>query len=120
MLKDKGALLTLNGIDYHLRITVNVIEDAEEQFGMDINKIIKTFIKDYDTASINYSNLCKFVLLLVNESVEIQNEEGASLKPLTLKQLKRYVDNSNVAEVFTKTLEAFNLSFMNSDDKRPS
>lgn len=113
-LKEQGRKFTFAGKEYELMFTVNVIDEIQNQFDIDINNLKDLF----ETGSRNfYSNTAKVLTILLNESIEIKNETAEEKEEL-LKEtyVRRHISNANVFDAFGAIVDAYSLSYMQKEE----
>lgn len=116
--KQKGAKLCLFDRDWELNYTVNVIDELQDHFDINIGtdgiaplKGDKFQDKDF------LDNVAYIITALINEQLEIENESLTEKKPLyDLKMVKRRIGKHNWQEFYNVAASAYTLSWMDKDE----
>lgn len=113
-LKEQGRKFVFAGKEYELLFTVNVIDEIQDKFDIDINNLKDLF----ETGSRKfYSNTAKVLTILINESIEIKNETAEEKEELLKESyVRRHVSNANVFDAFGAIVDAYSLSYMQRDE----
>lgn len=127
-MKDVNGSIKYKGIDYRLVFNLNVMEAIQEEYGSieawgDLTDGTangrKAYMGDWDDLSEEEKEKlkgepdAKAVIFgftqMINEGIDIANEEGEDLKPLTLKQVGRMITEvglSNASNTMKNTVIA--------------
>ena len=93
---DFNGEITYKGITYNLVFNLNVMEKIQEEYGT-IDKWAE--LTDGANGEPNIKAVIFGFTEMVNEGIDIANENGADLKPMTKKQVGRMVTDIGLKEV---------------------
>ena len=103
-LNPKSKEIMLNGTKYGMRFTINAIDDIQEHFDIPISELSK--IMNDERHSI--SNLRYILTVLINEDIDIRNDLGEQLQPVTERYVGRHINTDNMSEIIGAIYGCFN------------
>lgn len=113
-LREEGRKYSFCGREYHLLMTVNVIDQIQERFDrsiMQLGELLDRNRLDF------YGNVAAIMTILLNEAIEIENEKNGTDFPLfTEKKVRRHISNLNVIDAFVAISETYSLSFLKKEE----
>lgn len=113
-LREEGRNYVFCGHEYHLLMTVNVIDQIQEKFDIPIMKLAE--ILDRKRMDF-YRNVAAIMTILLNEAIEIENEQkGSDLPHVTENQVRRNLSNLNIVDAFVAISETYSLSFLQKEE----
>jgi hypothetical protein len=115
MLDDKKKL-TVNGIDYPVEFSLNVMDKIQEKYGS-LDKWSDTINPEDKTKEPSIKDIIWMFTELINEGIEIENEENkANRELLTNKQVGRIITKLGIGES-TSTIMGIVTSSTQGDEK---
>ena len=118
-LKEIGASFRLLGRDWKLLFTVNVIDNIQDKFDTNINKLAEIL----DFSSVNYYRNVAFIVgELINENIAILNEKNDTKEPpIDITILRMSISNANISDCVNAIVSAYSLSFLTREsDQEPT
>lgn len=104
-----------NGTEYHMAFNLNVMEQIQEEFGSLDEWGKLTSDNGHGEPDIK---ALKFGLgAMLNEGIEIDNERGADLKPLTERQVGRLISTVGLAAIADQLGEVVAAAMPETDPK---
>jgi hypothetical protein len=116
-LRPVGVPVVIDGVERHLLFTLNVIDDIQEHFDLELHQIIDNLTdKNEASKTIRYM-LCS----MLNDEAEKEEFKGnGELKRYTEKEIGWIVSLENQAEILMKIFEAYGISLPAAEDDDPN
>ena len=103
-MKENEIFIEYKGKKYDIVFDINVIETLQIKYGS-FNKW-SDLVQPTDGTECNLEALKFGFCEAINEGIDIANEDGADIKPLTLKQIGRIITDIGLRNVNEKIQEA--------------
>lgn len=87
-LKPRKAEIEIGGQIYHLAFTLNVLDAIIDRFG-GLQEMIAEINPEGKTTQENNNNFVWMLLQMVNDDIEGRIDDGETIKPFTMRGLKR-------------------------------
>lgn len=102
-LKTQSNTIVINNKEYGLRFTINAIDEIQDHFDKPIAELSEIL---QDQRKI-FANLRYLITVLINEDIDIQNDNGASLPHINEKYIGRYITPANFNILSSAILKSF-------------
>ena len=103
-LKPNGTTFNIGGQEYGLLFSINVIDDIQDHFNVEIGKISDVLSDPKN----QFKNLRWLITTLVNEWIDSQNEKSTEkINKLEERMVGRYITASNMNEIQLAFYQSF-------------
>lgn len=110
ILMPQGEPINFDGIDRKLLFNINVIDELQEHYDMNIADVFKLILTtDPEKVGKSYDNLCYILSVLVNEDTRIYNKTASEKREIiTESEIKEYITHGTANVLTYYVLKAFN------------
>jgi hypothetical protein len=113
ILRPKGTPIELEGEQFNLLFTVDVIDDIQEHFDNDIVSVLNSMRED---SRKGYKVIAYVLMTLINAALERDGLEDR----YNLKRISQYITNNTARELIPLIIYTFNNDAPPSEEKDPN
>ncbi len=111
-LRPVGVPVEVEGVERHFLFTLNVIDEIQEHFKMELSQVIDNMTdKEKSNSTVRY-----LVSALLNDEAEREAGRGRELKRYTEKEAGWLVTLDNISDILLAIFKAYGLSLPEPDE----